>query len=398
MKSYNKNIDLAILDLLDKAKYSVRLNVPWFTHTPLFERLRSLAKKGLNVEMIIEDDEINRNTPFNHEELYAAGGHVYWHKKEKGLNHEKFCLIDEKILIYGSFNWTFRAANHNNESIIVIEREGYNHDFFSDFLTRFNTIKKSFSSKSSSDANETAIGNSADVEFIKLQIMILESEIASLKEEKLSIERVYGHIVREWNVNLSDLILRKSKLEQQLSELKAKQTQKKFYKAEAEEMAKAYQDTQKRLQDLTEEETPKNLNDKDLKKIYYEAIRMAHPDKYEGQHVKQERAKELSQILTEAYKKGDKETIEKILHDLIHDIAFGFDWNVENNLNKLEKLLKKLTEEKGVLEQEIKNLKASSMAEVFEDKVSLEEYIEAMRTKLERDITILEKNLTAEKV
>ena len=55
MKSYNKNIDLAILGLLDTAKQNIRLNVPWFTHTPLFEKLKSHAKKGLSVEMIIEE-------------------------------------------------------------------------------------------------------------------------------------------------------------------------------------------------------------------------------------------------------------------------------------------------------------------------------------------------------
>lgn len=84
MKSYNKNIDLAILGLLDTAKQNIRLNVPWFTHTPLFEKLKSHAKKGLSVEMIIEDDGINRNTHFNHEELYATGAIFIGIRKKKG--------------------------------------------------------------------------------------------------------------------------------------------------------------------------------------------------------------------------------------------------------------------------------------------------------------------------
>ena len=33
--------------------------------------------------------------------------------------HHKFAILDKKILISGSFNWTMTAANGNHENLIV---------------------------------------------------------------------------------------------------------------------------------------------------------------------------------------------------------------------------------------------------------------------------------------
>lgn len=35
--------------------------------------------------------------------------------------HNKYCIIDNKIVITGSFNWSYQAANYNFENIVVIE-------------------------------------------------------------------------------------------------------------------------------------------------------------------------------------------------------------------------------------------------------------------------------------
>ena len=54
------------------------------------------------------------------------------------LMHNKFCIIDNSILIFGSYNWT-KKAKSNHESITVIE-EDYN--LILDFNQEFDKIKK----------------------------------------------------------------------------------------------------------------------------------------------------------------------------------------------------------------------------------------------------------------
>ena len=60
--------------------------------------------------------------------------------------HNKFAVIDNKVLITGSFNWTSQAVNANQENIAVIENSHlvklYNQEFeklWSEFSK--NTVK-----------------------------------------------------------------------------------------------------------------------------------------------------------------------------------------------------------------------------------------------------------------
>ena len=44
--------------------------------------------------------------------------------------HNKFCVIDKKILINGSYNWTYYAENKNSENILLIKNEQQTIDAF----------------------------------------------------------------------------------------------------------------------------------------------------------------------------------------------------------------------------------------------------------------------------
>ena len=68
----------------------------------------------------IYNDEINFGVyglPFT--KLKIAGGEVFTAKEN--LMHNKFCIIDERIIITGSYNWTNKANKENNENIVIIK-------------------------------------------------------------------------------------------------------------------------------------------------------------------------------------------------------------------------------------------------------------------------------------
>jgi hypothetical protein len=44
--------------------------------------------------------------------------------------HNKFCIIDNKVLINGSYNWTYYAENKNHENILIIKDEKHVIDAF----------------------------------------------------------------------------------------------------------------------------------------------------------------------------------------------------------------------------------------------------------------------------
>lgn len=88
----------------------------------------SVKKRGIKVNILFFDDKINNYKLF--ETLYKNGGKI---KKTTSMMHNKFCLIDEKIVINGSYNWT-KKSKHNNENIQIIQSQELYSKFYSEFL------------------------------------------------------------------------------------------------------------------------------------------------------------------------------------------------------------------------------------------------------------------------
>ncbi len=61
---------------------------------------------------------------------------IFVPKKKSGLMHHKFAIINEKIIIDGSFNWS-RAANEKNEENIEIQS---NKEKINSFQSYFKTL------------------------------------------------------------------------------------------------------------------------------------------------------------------------------------------------------------------------------------------------------------------
>lgn len=123
IRHYSKNIQNEILKELFKASRSVKIAVAWFTNDILFQPLILKSRLGVSVELIINHDEINTSlsnkVSFN--KLIEFGGIIHWNTT-KCLMHDKFCIIDNNIVITGSYNWTNKAEN-NEESISISYNE-----------------------------------------------------------------------------------------------------------------------------------------------------------------------------------------------------------------------------------------------------------------------------------
>ena len=109
---------------LSIAERSIKVAVSWFTNYALFKQIKEFAQKGLDIHLIINNDSVNNGgycLDFN--ELIEAGVHLslveYPH-----LIHHKFCIIDNKVVINGSYNWT-RFSGNNYENIMIFRNNDY---------------------------------------------------------------------------------------------------------------------------------------------------------------------------------------------------------------------------------------------------------------------------------
>lgn len=114
-----EKIQSNILATLDKAKISITVAVAWFTDDILYKKLIEKKEQGVDVRVVINNDGVNKKHGIDISEL-----NVVKIKGERGgIMHDKFCVIDNQIVISGSYNWTDNAELRNAENINITEND-----------------------------------------------------------------------------------------------------------------------------------------------------------------------------------------------------------------------------------------------------------------------------------
>jgi hypothetical protein len=184
-QAYFENIQEEILNELSKTQESVIIAVAWFTDTLLFESLCRLASKGIKVQLLIMNDEINNSSGINFEKLNTAGGKVYkiGDGSHESLMHNKFCVIDGQIVINGSYNWT-NKARQNHESITVINDK----ELALKFIVEFNFLKRQYIG----EKPETPDYSKICIRLKTLKNAILLEDGDDIKNQAVKIEKTYS--------------------------------------------------------------------------------------------------------------------------------------------------------------------------------------------------------------
>lgn len=132
MESYFNDIDYQIIKRIKNAESRILIAIAWFTNEKIGNEL--ILKKNLDIEIIIDDNQINRKSK-NLIKLEKENIDISF---IKGLNekyytmHNKFCVIDNFFVLTGSYNWTYNA-NNNHENLTILNdkknAEFYAHEF-----------------------------------------------------------------------------------------------------------------------------------------------------------------------------------------------------------------------------------------------------------------------------
>ena len=123
-QAYFKNIKREIIPYLNDAKQEVVVAMAWFTSDDLFQALIGCLGRNVSVELVLLDNASNfmyYAPDFN--EFIKAGGILHIAKPEYGFMHHKFCVIDNEIVVTGSYNWTYYAETRNIENILISDQK-----------------------------------------------------------------------------------------------------------------------------------------------------------------------------------------------------------------------------------------------------------------------------------
>ena len=110
-----------IIEELDKAKVQIDITMYSFTSKELAATLIKAKGRGVIVRAYL-DDHMKGGKYSQAKRLKAAGIPVKF-DNHSGLMHNKFAVVDNETLITGSYNWTKRAEQRNDENVVIIHSE-----------------------------------------------------------------------------------------------------------------------------------------------------------------------------------------------------------------------------------------------------------------------------------
>lgn len=124
----------ALVPLVQQAQESVRFMAFSFTHDELAQAMLDRAAAGVSVAGVFETR--GSETEFSElSRLYCAGLPVR-QDGNPGMMHHKVIIIDDRLLVTGSANFSESADRFNDENVIVID----NQDLAQEYVREFERI------------------------------------------------------------------------------------------------------------------------------------------------------------------------------------------------------------------------------------------------------------------
>jgi len=109
----------AIVKEIGRAKSEILVAMYFLTERDISWTLVKAKERGLKVKVVLDQGQRTQKYAKGRF-LSKKGVPVRYEYKSSGLLHDKFAVIDNRIVITGSFNWTASAELRNNENLLVI--------------------------------------------------------------------------------------------------------------------------------------------------------------------------------------------------------------------------------------------------------------------------------------
>ncbi|MCS7072934.1 MAG: hypothetical protein NZ108_00545 [Bacteroidia bacterium] len=352
------------------------LCVPWFSDEQLFQEIRLLAQTGIKIELATRKEVPRRS--WRVEELAIVGVTIYWLNQTE--EYPTF-LVGSPYVVHGNYTWETESTF--GEVLIVAEST----ELVRQYLLRFRGIcamADVFICRPNLPGDAAAD--------LKAEIYWLEAEIELLLGQQEDLKQFYLQMLDRCDAELGDLLLQKADLQAQIAQKRAEKSQQPIDEAEAASWQEQYQQTKERLKNMNRQE--KEPIPSDLRAIYLQAIRKAHPDQYASEPEKFKLATEITARLTEAYRRRDYDLIQTIVFELEKGLSDKLLFDQETTIERLYKWQYQLKKQRKQIIEELQAMRKSSLYSVFKAEISSDDYLLQIREQLKRDVVILEQVLT----
>ncbi|MBP0600788.1 phospholipase D family protein [Herbaspirillum sp. LeCh32-8] len=117
------DVEGLIVDQLGDARKQVLVQAYLLTSRPITDALVQAKKRGIDVRVLVDGGQLDKNSTERLQQLRAAGVPVWLETKYRNA-HNKVIVIDAALpsatVITGSYNFTWSAQHKNAENILVL--------------------------------------------------------------------------------------------------------------------------------------------------------------------------------------------------------------------------------------------------------------------------------------
>ncbi|MBF0504370.1 MAG: phospholipase D family protein [Candidatus Omnitrophica bacterium] len=112
----------AVISKIKSAVQTIDIAMYYLSSGPIARALKDAYERQVRLRIVLDQSqEIESSSKSGY--LIKHGCKVKYHLGF-GLMHNKFAIIDRKVLITGSFNWTRTAQEKNEENLLIIADTG----------------------------------------------------------------------------------------------------------------------------------------------------------------------------------------------------------------------------------------------------------------------------------
>ncbi len=109
-----------IIKAIDDTRSTIDIAIFNLTSRNIAGALEKAKERGVKIRIIADSgqEEGERSLVYS---LRSRGCDIKSiHGKKKGIMHNKFAILDKKVLVTGSYNWTYSAEHFNYENAVFI--------------------------------------------------------------------------------------------------------------------------------------------------------------------------------------------------------------------------------------------------------------------------------------
>jgi len=117
--SLSDNPQKAIIENINQAESFINIAMYIFTDKEIALPLVKARERGVKVRLYLDQDQFDYK--YSQSRFLLQKGIKTRISSNKYIMHNKFAIIDNRLLLTGSYNWTFSANNRNDENLMVID-------------------------------------------------------------------------------------------------------------------------------------------------------------------------------------------------------------------------------------------------------------------------------------